>query len=1115
MSAVKVFAPTSQQLDASNPNHSVWVSANAGSGKTHVLVERVVRLLLEGADPASILCITYTKAAAAEMAGRLFKRLGEWTGLGDAELASALTLMGVDGADPMIRIRARRLFTLALETPGGLKIQTIHAFCDRLLHLFPVEAGIAPGFRVMDERAAKALQEAATLSVLRAAESGQSGPLTASFARLANRVNKEQFDSLIRQLVSKLKTHGPNIIAMGREGYELLVKDALALGTSQSIEDVCAEITNIDRAAYLHHAELLTQYGKHNGINPSDLMKSIAVVQEPLDLMVSYFTVADAKKKRAASGLMSKKVSDALPSTKAFAEQEQERFFNLLMRKNTVEVIAASADGVELAGAILAHIDSEKHRLGLYDFSDLISKAAQLLSSRETTQWVLYKLDAGLSHILVDEAQDTSPDQWRIVRALAEEFFAGEGKPRAIPRTLFVVGDQKQSIFGFQGADTAAYTQARRDLAMPQSGAVLLKPVELAISYRSAAGILAAVDKVFPPADLALIGMGDSAERAHTASRQKAEAIVELWPLTELEDEDDGEEAWTKPVDRPPQSSPQRQLARRLAQTIANWLSPTTPRKLSGEDRAVRADDILILFQSRGPLYRMVLAELNHLRLPVAGTDRLELLQSLIVQDLLALLNFLLLPQDDHALAVVLKSPLVPKPVTEDELFALCHERPSRLIHRLTGKNAAYLQSLQARAQSETPFVLLSHIINTARRNIKVRLGPEAIEAADAMLDMALDHERDHGASLFGFVRWFSDTETTLKREMEEGTGAIRLMTVHGAKGLEAKIVVLADTTKSSAKPGDMPRVITVPEGKGAGLPLWLPSGLGAVEKKLEDWIEGEKGLQQNERNRLLYVAMTRAADELYILGTKPKKSGPPKDCWWNTISIALGEPEGDKPLRCGPADQTTAPEEQQQRIQSVLPSWVSETPQSERTLRPLPLTSLAHGEGTYGEEASRRGRAIHELLEELAEASPQARAALAERRSLRLGVALEEALALAKALAHPDLQPFLGPGSAAEVEISGTLLDGEEVSGRLDRLAVTPEHIWLLDYKTDRSAPESLLPTHAYAQQLARYAALLREAYPDRPVTAAIFWTTPGRLEFLPENLLTAALHKGDAQVP
>jgi len=347
---------------------------------------------------------------------------------------------------------------------------------------------------------------------------------------------------------------------------------------------------------------------------------------------------------------------------------------------------------------------------------------------------------------------------------------------------------------------------------------------------------------------------------------------------------------------------------------------------------------------------------------------------------------------------------------------------------------------------------------------------------------------------------------------MEEGAGTIRLMTVHGAKGLEAKIVVLAETTKSSAKPGDTPRVITVPEG--AGLPLWLPSGLGAVEQRLANWIEDEKGQQQNERNRLLYVAMTRAADELYILGTKPKKSAPPKECWWHTITTALGEPEGDKPLRFGPADEFAVPERKDEESKPILPPWLVENPRSEHAVRPLPLTSLVHGDGAYGEEASRRGRAIHKLLEELAEVSPQARAALAERRSLRLGVALEEALALAEALAHPDLQPFLGPGSAAEVEISGTLLDGEEVSGRLDRLAVTPEHIWLLDYKTDRSVPESLLPIHAYAQQLARYAALLHEAYPGRPITAAIFWTTPGRLEFLPENLLTAALHKGDVQV-
>jgi len=1108
MNAIKPITPTAEQLDAGNPAQSVWVSANAGSGKTHVLVERVIRLLLEGADPAAILCITYTKAAAAEMAGRLFKRLGEWTGLNDTELSSALILLGADGADHMIRIRARRLFTLALETPGGLKIQTIHAFCERLLHLFPVEAGIAPGFRVMDERTAEAMQEAATLSVLRASETAESGALASSFTNLTNRLNKEQFDGLIREFVTKLRSFGPQLKAMGKEGYEFLLKSGLGLGAAVDEQKISVALNIIDREAYRIHANSLQAFPTYNKRNIAELLLQIARAESPEAALIAFYLTKDEKPRKT---LISNDAKDRCPAADIFLTSELARVESLVCQRNTLNVVTASGQAFSLAQAILAHIDSEKRRLALYDFSDLISKAARLLSSKETTQWVLYKLDAGLSHILVDEAQDTSPDQWRIVRALAEEFFAGGGKPRERPRTLFVVGDQKQSIFGFQGADTAAYAQARSDLATPQAGATLLRPVELAISYRSAKGILDAVDSVFPPANLALIGMGESAERAHTAARQNAEAIVELWPLIELDDEEESEEAWTKPVDRPPQSSPQRQLARKIAQTIAHWLSPITPRKLSGEDRAVWPDDILILFQSRGPLYRMVLAELNHERLPVAGADRLNLLQSLIVQDLLALLNFLLLPQDDYTLAVLLKSPLVPRPLTEDELFILCHERKTRLINRLTGDTAAYLQQLQIRARNDTPFALLSHIINTARRNIKIRLGPEAIEAADAVLDMALEHERAHGASLFGFVRWFSNTETTLKREMEEGTGAIRLMTVHGAKGLEAKIVILADTTKSTTRPGDAPRVITVPEGVGVGLPLWLPSGLGATEDKLVRWIDAEKAMQQNERNRLLYVAMTRAADELYILGTKPKRTNPPKDCWWNTITEALGEPQGTLPLRFGPADELTVPEQRQGTTEPFVPSWVTISPPSASAARRAQRLS---GTSTYGEDVSRRGRAIHKLLEEMADAPPHVRAALAEKRGPRLGVPLDDAVNLAKALDLPELQPFLGPGSGAEVEISGILADGEIVSGRLDRLAVTPDHIWLLDYKTDRSAPESLLPSHAYAQQLARYVALLGEAYPDRPITAAIFWTASKQLAILPNSLLTAALQKVDEHV-
>ena len=751
-------------------------------------------------------------------------------------------------------------------------------------------------------------------------------------------------------------------------------------------------------------------------------------------------------------------------------------------------------------------MEAKKHRLGLYGFDDLIARTAALLTSGPARDWVRFKLDPGISHILLDEAQDTSPAQWQIVQALAEEFSSGEEKQA--PRTLFVVGDPKQSIYSFQGADAESFALTRDRLNAEGK----TEPVELTTSYRSTQDVLNAVDKVFTPDKLRAMGINVDGERGHAANRKNAPGRVELWPLFEDEDEGEDDNAWQAPVDRPPQSAPRRKLARKLAVTIKSWLQPGRPRRLLSKDAPLKPDDILILFQSRGPLFRMVLAELRKAQVPVAGADRLDLLQSLIVQDLLMLLRWLLLPEDDHALAIILKSPLVPEPLDDEALIPLCHGRGSAtLFSRLHGANAEWLRDLSRHGQ--TSFALLSRILTRFRMAIAARLGTEALEASDEMLNMAMDYEREQGISLFGFVQWFAGTVTTLKREMEKGQGEVRLMTVHGAKGLEAPIVFLADTATFPSGGNSMPKIIKSPAlAHGLQLPLWMVGGSGVISNNLSAWPDSVKQAQQQERDRLLYVAMTRAADELYVAGVKPKKKDPPEGCWWNTLTTALGEPQGNLALRLpqGPEALHVAVARQDKPEDAPLPEWIAPAP-LEKPGQPARAAAGAGQEaaGGYDAKAAKRGRAIHRLMEEMADAVPSAREAMARKWAARLELPEAEALALAQALGTPELAPFFGSDSASEVDIAGELVTGEDVSGRMDRLAIRPEGLWLLDYKTDRSAPESLLPAHPYAQQMAIYAELLRHAYPGRPLTAALFWTGPKRLEILPESLLTAALHE------
>jgi len=1095
----KIFIPTEKQKQAADPAHSVWVSANAGSGKTQVLVQRVIRILLEGIEPASILCITYTKAAAAEMADRLFGQLASWTALPDAELAEVISNLGADGKDKSVLTRARKLFTLALETPGGLKIQTIHAFCERLLHLFPVEAGLSPGFGLLDDRAGDELREKVIADVVYGAEKNH--VIAEAFDRLNNRLNREQFGQLVTDYIAGLRKSAIDLNAVTPALYAAKLKLQIGLPIGEDAGTLRHLFCAIDRSAYAKHAAALKSYKPHYGLNLAAALLAVSKADDPYEALLKvYFTGELQFRKQAVMAAMTVKEQ---PEAAAFIESEITRIQPLWLRLKSLELIEANADVFTIASAILLEIENEKQRTGKVDFQDLIQRAAQLLATSQARDWVTFKLDPGLSHILLDESQDTGPAQWIIINRLVEEFFAGKGAQEVQQgkRTLFVVGDEKQSIYSFQGADAEAFAEARNHYLATGH----FENVPLDISYRSTDEILLAVDRVRSGKPIE-----DATLRSHTAHRQDDKGIVEIWPLI-MPDANPELEPWAKPVDQPPQSSPRRILARTLASTLKLWFDPQAPRKLAGKNRAVTAGDILILFRSRGPLFRMVMAELRAASILVAGADRLSLLQSLIVQDFMALLNWLLLPQDDYSLACVLKSPLVPDPLSEEQLFEAAHARTATLFEHLTGTNLFWLRELQQLSSRIPPDVLLAHILGRCRKEIAARLGPEALEASDAMLDMALDYQREGAASLFGFVQWFGATETTLKREMDKASGEVRLMTVHGAKGLEAPVVIIADAAQAAVGNNTRPAVLDFNFEPGRTLPIWYYAGADPLLPPLDGLKDAAKDLQLQESDRLLYVAMTRAEDELYIGGAGRKsKTGFAPDSWWAKLIHTLGAPQGDTPLRFGPEDihlppaVALAPGER-----FVPPPWLQVSRPAEFEAQPLGLNAALTGTRTYDAKAARLGRARHLLLQGMADLPAAERLNFALSRTQRLRLPEHEVLPLVQSLALPVLQPFLGPGSRAEVDIRGYLRDGRLVRGRLDRLAERPEGLWLLDYKTGSVASLDHL------KQMAGYVELLRAAYPGKAITAALFFTQSQQLDILSPQRLTAALQESDAALP
>ncbi len=842
------------QVRAATPSASSWVSANAGSGKTRVLTDRVARLLLAGTEPQKILCLTYTKAAAAEMQNRLYKTLGAWAMLDDAPLRDALGSLGEPAETiPAGQLaRARTLFARALETPGGLKIQTIHAFCEALLRRFPLEAGVAPQFGVLEDRQARALREE-VLDALAAA-------VPADFAGLARQLPGDDPDPLLLE------------IARHRAAFAAPFDPAAlaaALGaTADTPAELAARVLPPDAEALLRALVPILAARNGNDARAAACLAEALASDDPtarlekLDAVLLFGSGAAAPFAAKIGQFPTRAVRDAHPALMPGLDALMARAEAARPLRLANAAFARSASLNHFARSWLAAWAARKQAAGLLDFDDLIDRAQALLALPGTAAWVLWRLDGGLDHILVDEAQDTSPAQWQLIEALSEEFFAGSSA-RDVARTIFVVGDEKQSIYSFQGADPAEFGAkgAHYERVLTEIGAVLQR-CDLLYSFRSARPILRLVDAVFRGA----AGEG-LADVTHYAIDPEKPGRVELWPFLPKPDKPD-ETPWDQPLDARAPDDPVEVLARRIAAEIAGWLAAR--RALPGEPdgRAIRPGDVMILVQRRSDLFDAIIRELKRARVPVAGADLLRIGGELAVNDLLAALRFAATPGDDLSLAALLRSPL--GGLTERELFELAHGRTGSLRAALGAEPPvrwpevrALLADIRHRADYLRPFELLARILvrHDGRRKLIARLGPEAEDGIDALIDQALAYESVEAPSLTGFLAWFDRDEVAVKRRTEEEADQVRVMTVHGAKGLEAPIVILPDTAvrHDGANP---PQILRLADGQ----PVWKVR-TELAPPAFRDAEEARRALVRAENRRLLYVALTRAKSWLIVCG--------------------------------------------------------------------------------------------------------------------------------------------------------------------------------------------------------------------------------------------------------
>ncbi len=1102
---------TSQQGKASDPRLSVWVEASAGTGKTKVLSDRVLRLLLEGTNPSRILCLTYTKAAAVEMNARISARLAKWAVVGEEELEPELQKLLGDSISAEKKARARTLFATLLDVPGGIKIQTIHSFCQEVLKRFPLEAGISPYFSVMDDQLAAEALKQVIRDLIAKIEQEPETPAACAVAYLTHHIREFKFPELMKtladnrtRLLHSLSVNG------GLDGFMSALRRKLGIKDGQTPESILWQFfAGFDRVLLTAIAQAL-EASSPTDVKKAQIIKTALSADETNFDYEAYKSVFLTKAGTMVAKPACKEAVKILPEIIPEMQKEACRLTDVEEQLQKLELYHSTGAVMGIAAELIRGYNKFKQKTARLDYEDLIVLTRRLLESPGAAQWVLYKLDGGISHVLIDEAQDTSPDQWAVIKAVTDEFFAGRGQIEG-ERTIFAVGDRKQSIYSFQGADPSEFDRMNNYFTGKIKN---FANIRLDVSFRSTAAVLETVNHLFsqPEAQSGVVMPGQTMR--HIPFRLGEGGKVELWPLEEV-DEENADDVWYPPLERRVKKSAASLLARKIAQNIKTMV--TGGEKLVSQNRPLRYRDFMVLVQRRNSFIEDLVRECKNLGVNITGVDKLKLTDQIAVEDMLSLARFLLLPADDLSLAEVLKSPLFE--LTDDDLFKLCHGRgPASLWSRLKDHNdyrqcAQILTRLLSHSGYWRPFELFNYVMTTleGRRKFVARLGGEAEDALDELINAAINYEREHIPDLQGFLQWLSAGEAEVKRELEQTeTDAVRVMTVHGSKGLQAPIVILPDTT----------RVANVRKSANILFDddhlVYYPLSADNYDQVCEEIHEAEKSKAFDEYRRLLYVALTRAEDRLYICGYKSKRDIS-HESWYHLCREAMPGfatekqdefiyeclqqieyPPADEAQNPAPAPATEPPLWLRQVAKPESPLARPYTPSHPEDEDDQPAASPLTESGAY----YRRGLIIHKLLQFLPPALPVPEKLSLTAEFLQKNAPELSAIAcnqirqeIGRLFENPDFAFIFGPDSRAEVPVMGEV-NGRIISAQIDRLVVTPQKVIIIDFKTNRPPAASAAETpEVYIKQLSVYKQLIEKIYPSRQVETFILWTNNGNL--------------------
>lgn len=1176
--AIKLIGETtSRQMRAATPGISAWVSANAGSGKTHVLSQRVVRLLLNGTPPSAILCLTYTKAAAAEMSLRIFDILAKWSQMTDEALYEELSKTEDLPTNSKKIAFARTLFASALETPGGLKIQTIHAFCESLLHRFPLEANVAGHFQVLDDAAAEELQEEARSRLLNMAANEPKKPVSIAVARALDCVLEQggetSLDDLINKFIS-MRHAISDFISFSAAKHDLRSEIAERLDVNADDQNPYGDFWPLpsmpDAQIEAYYSAALDGKNKSPKDLASCLMdcKKAASSQRKFEIICEGF-LTQAGKPKSLKNAVSKDIAAILPDMAERLDALNDHIsaqIDYLKRRKCLDI---TEQAMVLAEQYIQTYEGLKRRKAMLDYEDLIVKTEQLLSKSGAGPWVHYKLDRGIDHILVDEAQDTSPVQWSVIQSLADEFYTGQSA-RELNRSMFAVGDEKQSIYSFQGARPERFDQERRQTQKRAKNAdKAFESISLRVSFRSTSEVLDLVDLVFADFD-AKRGLTYSDDNVlHETVRQNAPGQVELWPMLTKEPSQEME-SWLEPFDAVAERDPVNILSQQITSVLDSWIGKEEILDHKSKAfRKIRAGDILILVRKRDAFVPTLMRTLKSTTdIAVAGADRLKLTDHIAIQDLMALGRVSLLLEDDLSLASLLKSAFFN--VTEEQLFDLCAGRGKEIsvwaqLQSKTDLSPFWsdicnrILELQILSRKTSAHGFYSHVLEVLgmRDVFLLRLGHEVIDVLDEYLALALDHDQNGISSLQIFLNQLESTEPEIKREQEQSLDAVRIMTVHASKGLEAPIVFLVDPGSAAFHSSHMSsiRLLDPPEHQADSpkCPLWVPGS--AIENSRTDEIkQTAEFMAEEEYRRLLYVGLTRAADRLVVCGYRGTRE-PSKPTWhmlveggfnraepemkqeiaydigglsWNiqrfTREKSLDHNASTEPVEAKDDEPKTRPDILNQPIEKVrdlprplVPSGASVLINGDESANHIASPFAKSGSGNI--DAIEYGKSVHRLLQVLPNLPSHtwhenADNYLKNRLPNSSSDARNEMIkSVINVMTDAKFSPIFLSDSAAEFSIMGSLMIKDEeriVSGRIDRLVVQDDRLLIVDYKTNYIAPSEISDiSPSYIAQLAIYRAVLQPLYPNKKIEAGLLYTRTPKIIEVPASMLDAAMQE------